>query len=417
MSTCGRSRPSLNRSAANRQLTSSAPQAPQCLGAIGRRCTSRHRKARDPGPVEHVGHVLRVRHRHAEPQRPHLPDVGDLVDRLVDDLAGPCVVAGIDVVERAGVVASALPLDTAQVDVVVNAEVVEGHQQIGAERIPQPQLVRAAPVEVLPDVDAVGPLRCGGQTEQFARVPGGPAGGGRSGPRRGGTRRSPRRRSGRSGSSPRRRRPATARWRRRAATAPDGCRRRTPRRTCRRPAPRGRCAATARGSPGGARRTAVDRAAGSCAGARGPGRRRPSFRCRSPPRPDCGGVRERCAPTRGPRGSGPGAGTGAPPDLTVAGPPTRTGRGRASRAAVGRLRDRRGRRARTPGPPSSCRTSRRTCAPAPGWPPTRAARSIPGRRPARNGRGCCSPRRRCRSRSCAARATPWRAAAWSHSRS
>ena len=68
-------------------------------------------------------------------------------------------------------------------------------------------------------------------------------------------------------------------------------------------APRGRCAASARGSPGGGRRTAVDRAAGSLRRRCSPGRRRPSCRCRSPRRRGCGGGRARCAPTRAPRGS------------------------------------------------------------------------------------------------------------------
>jgi hypothetical protein len=145
------------------------PQTAERLGALGRGRARRHGEARDPRAAEHVRHVLRVGHRDAEAERPHAPHVGDLVDGLADDLARPCVIARIDVVEGRGVVRAAAPLDPPQVDVVVNAEVVERDEQVGAQRVPQPQLVGAASAELLPDVRAVAALGRGGETEQLAR--------------------------------------------------------------------------------------------------------------------------------------------------------------------------------------------------------------------------------------------------------
>ncbi len=110
-----------------------------------------------------------MRHTDAKAQRPHRADVGHLVAQLREHLHGPGVVAVVDPLEARDVVRTALPLEAAEVDVVVDAEVVEGHEQVGGECRPQPQLVGSAPVEERPDVDAVGALRRGGQSEQLDR--------------------------------------------------------------------------------------------------------------------------------------------------------------------------------------------------------------------------------------------------------
>ncbi len=48
--------------------------------------------------------------------------------QLREDLEGPAVVAGVDPIEARDVVCTALPFEAAEVDVIVNAEVVEGHE-------------------------------------------------------------------------------------------------------------------------------------------------------------------------------------------------------------------------------------------------------------------------------------------------
>jgi hypothetical protein len=110
-----------------------------------------------------------VSNRHAEAQRAHPPGVGDLVAQLPQHLGCPRVVAGVEPVKALDVVGPALPLHPGQVHIVSHAEVMERHQQVGGQRVPERQLVRRPVAEERPHVHAVGALRRGRQAEKFLR--------------------------------------------------------------------------------------------------------------------------------------------------------------------------------------------------------------------------------------------------------
>ena len=144
------------------------PQPPQGAVTVVAGRLPGDRLAGDAGRGEHPRHVLGVRDRDAEPERPHRGHVGDLGTGLADDLGGAGVVAGVEAVEGDGVVAAALPLDPGEVDVVGDPEVVEGHQQVRRQRIPQAQFGGGTPLEEqVTDVDAVGAFGGRGQTQEL----------------------------------------------------------------------------------------------------------------------------------------------------------------------------------------------------------------------------------------------------------
>ena len=166
----GRSRPSLKRSAAKRMLTRRCSQVVKCLSrarpAVSSPLTAR---AGMPASLNDLGHVLGVRDADAEAERSHRARVRDLVAELGEHDRGASVVAGVHVRELALVVAAAGPADAAQVRAVGDSEVVERAEQVGAERVPEPQLRCGAAAEERADVDAVGAFGCGREAEQFAR--------------------------------------------------------------------------------------------------------------------------------------------------------------------------------------------------------------------------------------------------------
>lgn len=69
-----------------------------------------------------------MRYRNAEPQRPDVSDVGDLVPQFPQDLRSTSVITRIDPVQRSTVIVPALPLKAAERHIIGNTEVVERNQ-------------------------------------------------------------------------------------------------------------------------------------------------------------------------------------------------------------------------------------------------------------------------------------------------
>ena len=175
----------------------------------------------------------------------------------------------------------------AEVGAVGHGEVVERTQQVGAQRIPQPQLGRDPTVEERAYVDPVGALGCRRQPQQLARSEMLDADADSWRPRRGETRRSPRSSKASLGMVAT---PCEESDCMLAKTCSPRSGRMPPTYSSPNVAsvtPRDKSAAPARGSRGGGRRRAatacrcLDRAAGSR------GRRSRSCRCRWPLPPDC----------------------------------------------------------------------------------------------------------------------------------
>jgi hypothetical protein len=137
----------------------------ECPRAVIRPCLARDCRRWDASVSEDPSHVLRVRDRHAESQGSHGPDIRDLVGKFAKHLGSSGVIPCVNAVETRNVVRAAFPLDPCQVDVVGNAEVVEGHEEIRGQGIPESQFVRGASVEEGPDVDSIRAFRCRGQTK------------------------------------------------------------------------------------------------------------------------------------------------------------------------------------------------------------------------------------------------------------
>ncbi|GAB2964140.1 hypothetical protein GCM10027280_61330 [Micromonospora polyrhachis] len=79
-------------------------------------------------------------------------------------------VAGIQPIQLDGVVALAtFPSQSGQVDVVVQAEILERREQLPVQCLPQVQFDRRTPIEPAADVPTVGAVRGGGQPEQDLR--------------------------------------------------------------------------------------------------------------------------------------------------------------------------------------------------------------------------------------------------------
>ena len=98
VSTSGMSRPSLKRSTAKSTLTRRAAGPASACSRSALQVSAADGQRRDAGLVEDCGHVLGVRDADAEPERPHRPDVDDLVAELRQStIARAGVVAGVDV--------------------------------------------------------------------------------------------------------------------------------------------------------------------------------------------------------------------------------------------------------------------------------------------------------------------------------
>src|SRR5215203_1744709 len=103
--------------------------------AIARWCVAEHCCRFDPRTVEDTCHVPRMVRRDTEPQRLRAQEVAYLVTNSVEDDAGTSVVATEEIRQFAGVVASPLPVDPAQVHPIGHGEVVKGCEQIRLEGI------------------------------------------------------------------------------------------------------------------------------------------------------------------------------------------------------------------------------------------------------------------------------------------
>jgi hypothetical protein len=93
------------------------PQPLQREGAFGVVRLARNRNGGNPCPVDDLSHVDGVLHG-TKPDGAHVGSAGDHVPELPDHLAGAGLVARIEGVELADVIAAALPLQAAKVDVV-----------------------------------------------------------------------------------------------------------------------------------------------------------------------------------------------------------------------------------------------------------------------------------------------------------
>ena len=106
-----------------------------------------------------------------KPECSHGRWVPDALAKLLDDLADPHVVGGVDVREGSDVVAGAPPEGhLPEVEAVVDAVVGERHEVLLIDGVPDAQLGGDAPVEEVLDVEPVGTFRCGRQAEQFPRL-------------------------------------------------------------------------------------------------------------------------------------------------------------------------------------------------------------------------------------------------------
>jgi hypothetical protein len=80
------------------------------------------------------------------------------------------VIRGVDLVQFVDVVTTACAANTRQIRVVVQAEVLEGTEQVAFEGVPEADLDADVAVEVVKDVFVVGPLRRRREPEQNLRA-------------------------------------------------------------------------------------------------------------------------------------------------------------------------------------------------------------------------------------------------------
>ena len=125
MSISGMSRPSLNRSTANRICSSPERRRRICSARCSRGLVASRAAARRPDADKLAGHPMGVLHAHAEAQGAHRRQVGDFVCQFGQDQAQAGVVVGVEVGEGFAGVAVAAPFDSREVGAVVEAEVVE----------------------------------------------------------------------------------------------------------------------------------------------------------------------------------------------------------------------------------------------------------------------------------------------------
>lgn len=95
-----------------------------------------HGQRRDPRSREARRHVLGVLDADAEPEGADLAHVSHAAGELMADQIGASLVAGVQLAQRASVVAGAAPPHALEVHVVGDAEVLERHQQLAVEGAP-----------------------------------------------------------------------------------------------------------------------------------------------------------------------------------------------------------------------------------------------------------------------------------------
>jgi hypothetical protein len=94
----------------------------------------------------------------AEAEDAHGGGVG-VAGELGEDAAGPGVIGGVELLEAKGVVAAAAaPGDVAEVEAVVDAEVLEGGEAVLVDGVPEAELGGDAVVEPVEDGEAGGAL-------------------------------------------------------------------------------------------------------------------------------------------------------------------------------------------------------------------------------------------------------------------
>ena len=103
----------------------------------------------------------------AEAQRLHAAEVGDLVLKRLEDDAGPGVIAREQVRQLAQVVGPSLPVHPGQIHAIGDGEVVERSQQVGLQRVPQPQLGCGPPLEEGAHVEPIAAFGGSGEPEQL----------------------------------------------------------------------------------------------------------------------------------------------------------------------------------------------------------------------------------------------------------
>ena len=113
------------------------------IGAVGV-----HRERGQPARREVRRHELRVLDADAEGERANGSPVRDASFELRQDAVGARGVPGVDVAERGEVVAGPRPAHVPQVHAVVDAVVLERHEELVVERVPQAKLGRDVAVEV-----------------------------------------------------------------------------------------------------------------------------------------------------------------------------------------------------------------------------------------------------------------------------
>ena len=86
---------------------------------------------------------------YAKPECLHGEWVANLLSYGSYDSAGSNVVCGVDSLQACDVVAACSPVDGGQVRAVMNAEVLEGRQELTVKRVPKSQLGCYATIEVV----------------------------------------------------------------------------------------------------------------------------------------------------------------------------------------------------------------------------------------------------------------------------
>lgn len=142
------------------------------LEALGRRLAfgaggvsvDHHR--RDAVDVELCGHELGVADARAERERARLAPGAAVLAELLRDQLGAAVIAGEEVVELRRVVAAAAPLDGGEVGLVGDAVVLEGHDELLLQRVPEAHFGGDRAVEVGEERLVVGALGGRGEAQE-----------------------------------------------------------------------------------------------------------------------------------------------------------------------------------------------------------------------------------------------------------
>ena len=219
VSTSGMSRPSLNRSAANRMLTRRALS--EASARLARSSGSlRSRRAQGCRPREHTAMSSACATLTQKP-RARIAPGSETFSRVLEHDSRTGVVAGVDVAELGLVVTTTRPGDGPQVGAVGDDEVVERAEQSCARASQSRSSAAVRPSKndrtSMPSARSGVAVRPSSSTGR-----GGRGSAGTCAPQRGGTRRSRRRRRRRTGCWRRRTRSATGHWRTRAASARAG---------------------------------------------------------------------------------------------------------------------------------------------------------------------------------------------------